>query len=68
MNLRTLADRHKLVRRAIVVVVLACLLGVVGAGIYYLTELTEYSVQFIREVMIVVTIPLTWYFYQRGKE
>lgn len=68
MTFREWCDYHKGVRRTIVAVVLVCLLGVVGAGIYYLTELTTYSVQFIREVMLLAAIPMGWYFYQRGKD
>lgn len=68
MTFREWCDHHKGVRRSLVALCSLWGTGVVAAGIFYMPELTADSVQFIREVLVVVAIPIAWYFYQRGKD
>lgn len=68
ITFREWCNHHKGVRRLLVGFCSLWGTGVVAAGIYYLPELTEHGVKFIREVLIVVAIPIAWYFYQRGKD
>lgn len=67
MTLREWCDNHRGVRRLLVGCCAVWGTGVVAAGVYYLPELTQYSVQFIREVLLVAALPITFYFYQRGQ-
>lgn len=67
-KLKAFCNDQKGIRRSIVAVMVIWISAAVGVGLYHLTELTPNSNTFLLAVLGLLTVPVGFYFHQRGKE
>lgn len=63
-----MTDPHKNIRRKIVAAVIVWISAAVGVGLWRLTELDAQANVFLLAVLGLLTTPVAYYFYQKGKE
>ena len=65
MKLSEACEKHKLVRRSVLVVVTGLVVASVVVGLINLLELTDPAVRFLLAVIALLNVPMAFYFWQR---
>jgi hypothetical protein len=66
-RIKAFFEEHKGMRRLIVAVMVVWISAAIAVGLYHLTDLTANSNTFLLAVLGLLSVPIGFYFYHRGK-